>query len=170
MCTRFPPPRTRGAERSSPAPCRQLHHPAGPRSSILRAAPSSGRPETDLGQEWNITSTQPLIPSGDQAPGDRYRYLSPQYPAPPTLQLPKGARIVEENGVTYRIGADNPKIVVEKGVRYRVDSSGTRVKINDQGLDIDLPDLTPDVDIGTNEKGNPDIDVKGHKDGDKVPN
>jgi hypothetical protein len=44
------------------------------------------------------------------------------------------------------------------------------VKINDQGLDIDLPDLTPDVDIGTNEKGNPDIDVKGHKDGDKVPN
>jgi predicted small lipoprotein YifL len=92
---------------------------------------------------------------------------------------PKGARIVEENGVTYRVdadgtrvalGANDSKIVVDKGVRYRVDSSGTRVKINDQGLDIDLPDLTPDVDVGTNEKGHLDVDVKGHKDGDTVPN
>jgi hypothetical protein len=92
---------------------------------------------------------------------------------------PKGARIVEENGVTYRVDADgtrvalgptDSKIVVDNGVRYRVDSSGTRVKINDKGIDIDLPDLTPDVDVGTNEKGHVDIDVKGHKDGDTVPN
>ena len=81
----------------------------------------------------------------------------------------KGARIVEENGVTYRIDADgtrvklgdtDSKIVVENKIRYRVDPDGTRVRINDEGLDIDLPDVTPDVDVGINDKGNPDIDVK----------
>lgn len=92
---------------------------------------------------------------------------------------PKGARIVTENDVTYRIDPDgtrvvlgptDSRIVVEKDVRYRVNPDGTRVRINSEGLDIDLPDVTPDVDIGVNEKGNPDIDVKGDKDGDKVPN
>jgi hypothetical protein len=91
----------------------------------------------------------------------------------------KDARIVEENGVTYRVNADgsrvalgptDSKIVVENKIRYRVDPDGTRVKIDDNGLDIDLPDVTPDVDVGINEKGHPDVDVKGHKDGDKVPN
>jgi hypothetical protein len=92
---------------------------------------------------------------------------------------PKGSRIVTEDDVTYRVDANGTRvalgptdshIVVENGVRYRVDPDGTRVKINDRGLDIDLPDLTPDVDVGTNEKGHLDVDVKGHKDGDKVPN
>src|SRR5687767_11224704 len=67
---------------------------------------------------------------------------------------PKGARIVEEGGVTYRVDADgarvrlgdnDSRIVVENGVRYRVEPSGTRVRIDDQGLDIDID--TPDVDL-----------------------
>jgi hypothetical protein len=96
--------------------------------------------------------------------------------------FPKGARIVEEKGVTYRIDADgtrvrlgdtDSKIVTENGVRYRVDPGGTRVKINDKGLDIDVPDLTPDlgrdVDVGINKKGHPDVDVKDKSDGTKGP-
>ena len=84
---------------------------------------------------------------------------------------PKGARIVEEGGVTYRVDPDGTRvrledqtrIVVENGVRYRVEPGGTRVRINDQGLDIDIdtPDVDlPDVDVGINNKGNPDIDVR----------
>jgi hypothetical protein len=99
----------------------------------------------------------------------------------------KDARIVEENGVTYRIdangtrvalGANESRIVVENGVRYRVDPDGTRVKIDPEGvaIDVDLPDVdlpdvdAPDVDVGINEKGNPDVDVKDKKDGDEGPN
>ena len=89
----------------------------------------------------------------------------------------KGARIVEEGGKTYRVNADGTrvqlsdgewKIVTENGVRYRVDTGGTRVKINEQGIDIDGPDidLPSDVDVGINKKGNFDIDVN---DGDKIP-
>jgi len=96
--------------------------------------------------------------------------------------FPKGARIVEENGVTYRVdasgtrvklGSNESRIVVENGVRYRVDPDGTRVKINTEGvsMDIDTPDIdVPDVDIGINEKGNPDVDVKDRSDGDTSVN
>jgi hypothetical protein len=95
--------------------------------------------------------------------------------------FPKGARIVEENGVTYRVDADgtrvrltdtDSRIVTEGGVRYRVDPDGSRVKIDREGvaIDIDTPDLTPDVDVGINKKGNPDIDVKTNRDGDDGPN
>ena len=101
--------------------------------------------------------------------------------------FPKGARIVEEGGVTYRIDADgtrvklgdtDSRIVVENGVRYRVDPGGTRVRINERGLDIDidtpdvdLPDVDlPDVDAGINKKGNLDVDVKNKKDGNDGPN
>ena len=92
--------------------------------------------------------------------------------------FPKGARIVEENGVTYRIDPDgtrvaltatDSKIVVEGDKRYRVDPDGTRVRIDDRGLSIDLPDVTPDVDVGVNEKGHPDIDVKTHGDNNSTP-
>ena len=81
------------------------------------------------------------------------------------------ARIVEENGVTYRVDADGTRvrlgenesrIVVENGTRYRVDPDGTRVRIDPRGARIDV-DL-PDVDVGINEKGNPDVDV-----GDRDP-
>ncbi len=85
--------------------------------------------------------------------------------------FPRGARIVEEDGVTYRIDADGTRvrlgenesrIVVDNGVRYRVDPDGSRVRIDQEGVAIDV-DL-PDVDVGINEKGNPDIDV-----GDRDP-
>lgn len=72
-----------------------------------------------------------------------------------------GARIVEENGVTWRVNADgtrvrlgasDARIVTENGVRYRVDPGGTRVRIDPRGaaIDVDLPDvdITPDVDLG----------------------
>lgn len=82
---------------------------------------------------------------------------------------PAGTRIVEENGVTYRVNPDDTRveiedgsyrIVVEDGVRYRVDASGTRHRIDDDGLDIDLPAVEGvDVDLGTNKKGNLDLDV-----------
>ncbi|MGZ8997247.1 MAG: hypothetical protein ACXW2T_00170 [Allosphingosinicella sp.] len=90
--------------------------------------------------------------------------------------FPKGARIVEEKGVTYRINADgtrvaltdtDSRILVEGGTRYRVDPDGTRVKINDQGLDIDID--APDIDVGINDKGNPDIDVKDKGDNNAGP-
>ena len=90
--------------------------------------------------------------------------------------FPRGARIVEENGVTYRVNADgtrvalgpnDARIVVEDNVRYRVDPDGTRVRIGDDGLEVDVdgPDVDlPDVDVGVNEKGNLDVDV-----GDRDP-
>ena len=97
-----------------------------------------------------------------------------------TPAFPRGARIVEENGVTYRLNADgtrvrlgasDSRILVENGVRYRVDPGGTRVKINDRGIDIDGPDIdVPDVDVGVNEKGNLDIDVQDRSDGDTSVN
>ncbi len=88
--------------------------------------------------------------------------------------FPKGARIVEEKGVTYRIDPDgtrvaltetDSKIVIEDGKRYRVDPDGTRVRIDDRGLSIDLPD----VDVGINDKGHPDIDVKTKGDNNAGP-
>ena len=92
---------------------------------------------------------------------------------------PKGSRVVDEDGVTWRIDPDGNRvrlegvrIVTEDGVRYRVDPDGTRVRIDPEGIDIDIdtPDLTPDVDVGINKKGNPDVDVKTDSDGDEGPN
>lgn len=85
--------------------------------------------------------------------------------------FPAGARIVEESGVTYRIDPDGTRIrlaptesriVVEDGTRFRVDPDGTRIRIDERGAAIDV-DL-PDVDVGINERGNPDVDV-----GDRDP-
>ena len=97
-------------------------------------------------------------------------------PAASATAFPKGARIVEENGVTYRIDADgtrvaltaaDSRIVIEGDKKFRVDPDGTRVRIDDDGgaIDIDLPD----VDVGINDKGNPDIDVKDKDDGNTGP-
>ena len=82
---------------------------------------------------------------------------------------PAGTRIVEEDGVTYRVNPDDTRveiedgsyrIVVENGVRYRVDAGGVRHRIDDDGLDIDLPAVEGvDVDLGTNQSGNLDLDV-----------
>jgi hypothetical protein len=90
--------------------------------------------------------------------------------------FPKGARIVDEDGKTYRINADgtrvaltdkDSRIVVEGNKRYRVDPDGTRVRIDDRGLDI-VVDM-PDVDVGINDKGHPDIDVKTKGDNNAGP-
>ena len=80
--------------------------------------------------------------------------------------FPSGARIVEENGVTFRVDPDgtrvhltpaDSRIVVDNGVRFRVDPDGNRVRIDERGAAINV-DL-PDVDVGINEKGNPDVDI-----------
>ena len=94
-------------------------------------------------------------------------------PAPATAAAdpnwPAGTRIVEEDGVTYRVNPDDTRVeiedgayrvVVADGVRYRVDAAGTRHRIDDEGLDIDLPAVEGvDVDLGTNRSGNLDLDV-----------
>ena len=58
---------------------------------------------------------------------------------------PEGARIVVEDGVTYRIdpggarvalGPSDARIEVIDGVRYRVDPGGTRIRIDDQGVAV----------------------------------
>ena len=91
-----------------------------------------------------------------------------------------GTRIVEENGVTFRVdpdgtrvqlGENEARIVVENGVRYRV-SDGNRVRIDERGVDVDLdgPDIPGvDVDVGTNRKGNLDVDVNTNG-SDATPN
>lgn len=86
-----------------------------------------------------------------------------------TADWPEGARIVEESGVTYRVNPDTTRVAIEDGsfrvvtvdgVRYRVDGSGTGHRIDDDGLDIDLPAVEGiDIDLGTNKKGNLDLDV-----------
>lgn len=90
--------------------------------------------------------------------------------------FPQGARIVEEDGVTYRIdpdgtrvqlGPDESRIVIEDGNRFRVDPDGTRVRIDPEGVAVDV-DL-PDVDVGVNDRGNPDIDVDPRPDGNEGP-
>lgn len=79
---------------------------------------------------------------------------------------PAGTRIVEEGDITYRIDPDGTRVVIEDdawrivtedGVRYRVAPAGTRIRIDDEGLDVDLGDV--DVDLGTNQRGNLDLDV-----------
>ena len=135
----------------------------------------------DKGTDSNVAADNEAVAAEGSATTDANAAAGTAAAAPAWA---RDARIVEENGVTYRVNADgtrvalgpsDSKIVVENKVRYRVDPDGTRVKIDDRGVAIDLPhvdlpDVTPDVDVGVNEKGHPDVDVKGHKDGDKVPN
>jgi len=82
---------------------------------------------------------------------------------------PSGTRIVVEDDVTYRIDPAGTRVaiedgsyrvVTENGVRYRVSAEGVRHRIDDDGLDIDLPAVEGvDIDVGTNTKGNLDVDV-----------
>ena len=82
---------------------------------------------------------------------------------------PKGTRIVEEGGKTYRVNTDDSRVEIEPGgyriatvdgVRYRVDASGTGHRIDDEGLDLDFPAVEGlDIDLGTNKSGNLDLDV-----------
>ncbi len=109
--------------------------------------------------------------AADESAGTASNAAAPAGTETASAAFPRDARIVEEDGATWRINADgtrvrlgdtDSRILVEDGVRYRVDPDGSRVRIDDRGvtLDVDLPD----VDVGINEKGNPDIDV-----GDRDP-
>ena len=62
-----------------------------------------------------------------------------------TSNWPEGARIVVEDGVTYRIdpggarvrlGSSDSRVEIIDGVRYRIDPGGTRVRIDEQGAVI----------------------------------
>ena len=86
---------------------------------------------------------------------------------------PAGTRIVEEDGVTYRVDSGGTRTAIEDNswrietegdTRYRVDPNGTRVEIDDEGMDLegaasgpDVPGV--DVDVGRNTQGNLDVDV-----------
>lgn len=77
--------------------------------------------------------------------------------------FPKGARIVEDNGVTFRVDPDGTRvrlaptesrIVVEEGVRFRVDPDGSRVRISEEGLEVDLDD-----DVRVRVGDNPAVEI-----------
>jgi hypothetical protein len=64
------------------------------------------------------------------------------YGATASSDWPEGTRIIEENHVYYRVEPSGTRvrlepgdstIVVENGIRFRVDPGGTRVRINDEG-------------------------------------
>ena len=72
---------------------------------------------------------------------------------------PEGARIVEEDGVVYRVDpggarvrleSTDSRILVEDGVRFRVDPDGTRVRIDDEGavVRVDGDDIDATVNTG----------------------
>ena len=73
---------------------------------------------------------------------------------------PEGARIVEEDGVFYRVDTGGTRIrlepgdatiVVENGVRYRVDPGGTRVRIDDEGLAVRVAPGDVDATVNTGD-------------------
>lgn len=71
---------------------------------------------------------------------------------------PEGARIVEEDGVFYRVDTGGTRvrlepggstIVVEDGTRFRVDPDGTRVRIDDEGLAVRVAPGDVDATVNT---------------------
>ena len=73
---------------------------------------------------------------------------------------PEGARIVEEDGVFYRVETggtrvrlepNDARIVVENGVRFRVDPDGTRVRIDDEGLAVRVAPGEVDATVNTGD-------------------
>lgn len=80
------------------------------------------------------------------------------YGATAATELPAGTRVVVEEGVRYRIDPDGtrvriegsePVIVVEEGARFRIDPDGTRVRIGPDGAAIDVDgDVDADVRVG----------------------
>ena len=76
-----------------------------------------------------------------------------------TTSWPTGSRIIVEKGVTYRVepggtrielGPNDSRIVLENGVRYRVDPSGTRVRIDPSGAEIIVNPPGTAVNVTTN--------------------
>ena len=87
---------------------------------------------------------------------------------------PQGSRIVEENGVTYRVdsagarvqlGPSDSRIVVTDGVRYRVDPDGARVRIDTRGDAIRIGDSTI---TGNAPNGRSDVETPGEAATDAV--
>jgi hypothetical protein len=85
-------------------------------------------------------------------------------------ELPQGARVVVENGVRYRIdpggarvrlGDGDSVIWVEDGVRYRIDPEGTRFRVDDRGVRIDIGD--GDVDATVDLDRDPSIAVNTNR-------
>ena len=69
------------------------------------------------------------------------------YAANASGSWPEGARIVEEDGVYYRIDTGGTRIrldpgdstiIVEDGVRYRLDPGGTRIRISEEGAVVSV--------------------------------
>jgi hypothetical protein len=98
---------------------------------------------------------------GGEGYGDGQRNAA--YSAGAATILPEGTRVVVENGVRYRvdpagarvrIGDDESVIFVEDGVRFRVDPDGSRVRVDDDG-DVDANIRLGDnvaVDVNTNRR------------------
>ena len=87
--------------------------------------------------------------------------------APPAASgsFPQGSRVVEEDGVTFRIdpdgtrvrlGTGDSRIVVEDDIRYRVDPDGTRVRIGPDGAQIEVDG---DVEANVDSSG-PSLEVE----------
>jgi hypothetical protein len=107
----------------------------------------------------------------DAAAGDTTVVETEAAPAATTADAdwPAGSRIVEEGGKTYRVNPDDTRVEIPEGgyriatvdgVRYRVDASGNGHRIDDEGVDLDLPAVEGlDIDLGTNKSGNLDLDV-----------
>ena len=124
-------------------------------SVILLAACDSGADTDDTA----VADTETAIASG----ADTRTTASADWP--------KDTRIVQEGDTYYRVDTNGTRTAIPAGtwrietvdgVRYRIDNAGARVRIDDQGLDVDLegPDVEGvDVDLGTNRKGNLDLDV-----------
>jgi hypothetical protein len=75
---------------------------------------------------------------------------------------PEGARIIEEDGVFYRVDTTGTRIrlepgdstiLVEDGVRFRVDPDGTRVRIDEQGAVISVGPDGVDATVNTGDTG-----------------
>lgn len=86
---------------------------------------------------------------------------SGNYASAGAASWPEGARIVVEDGVTYRIdpggtrialGPNDARIKVIDGVRYRIDPGGTRVRIDEEGVAVrvDPSGVDATVPVGEN--------------------
>lgn len=73
---------------------------------------------------------------------------------------PEGVRIVEEDGVFYRVDTGGTRIrlepgdstiVVEDGTRFRVDPDGTRVRIDESGAAIRVDTGGVDATVNTGD-------------------
>ena len=97
---------------------------------------------------------------GYEAEGNAYQEAAGGTGYNAASSWPEGARIVEEDGVLYRIdtggarirlGPGDATIVIEDGVRYRVDPGGTRVRIDEEGAVISVGPDGVDATVNTGD-------------------